>query len=420
MTSSVSSHGDASIKFLPGSPAAGRIAWTIFALFVVAGAVGILLQANTGRTTFNLGIPFILTASVFAVSWTAIGAFIVARRPGHPVGWLLFLSVILWGPQTLTFGIVATAIERGIEHFPGMNLALLFSSWTGAPILLITFTLLLLIYPSGRLTSKRWAIVIWAALGGMLVYLILQPLEPGLEIDPGLGLGNPFAVSTEVWANVEPALWLATAVALACLFIAAISLFLRFRRSQGIERQQLKWFVYPAIPFILTFAPVSFSNAEVLTPLFLLLVIGFVASALALALGIAFSILRYRLYDIDFIVKRSIVYVALSAALVAIYLGSVLVLQNLVRLAIGQESSVAIVGATLIVAALFNPLRTRLQDLIDQRFYRARYDAARTLNRFGSSLSETVEMDAQMDLLLEVVTATVQPEHASIWVRSRR
>lgn len=394
------------------------IVWSVVVVSLILGTYGVALQVANGTTTYNLGLPMIVIISLFVSGLTVIGAVIISWHPRNLVGWALFLNVITWVPQNVIFGLIASWLEAGSAALPGYRPALLWLSWTGQPFMLLSLTVLFLHFPSGRLPSPRWRAVVWAAVGALLGTLSLLPLQPRV-VDPALGLTSPFAVHPLTWANLEPLYRLIIGVAVGCLFAATGSLTLRFRRSRGVERQQLKWIAYSAVPVIVSFTVVGYIDAQEITPLVFWSAVGLMISLLGMGVAIAVAIFRYRLYDIDLIINRSLVYGALSLTLAAIYFGSVAVFQNLIGLAFGQQSPIAIVASTLVVAALFHPLRRRLQQAIDRRFYRARYDGAQMLEHFGTSLSGAVDVDSQADLLLFVVDEALQPSHTSLWVRSQ-
>jgi len=198
------------------------------------------------------------------------------------------------------------------------------------------------------------------------------------------------------------------------VLLSGISLILRLRRARGVQRQQLKWFVYSAVMMGSGFAAsILFSSGLANSIAWTLGILGFMV--LPVATGIA--LLRYRLYDIDALINRTLVYGALTASLIVIYLGGIAVLQGMFRALTGQESSLAVVASTLVIAALFSPFRHRLQGFIDRGFYRKKYDAARTLESFSTKLRDETDLDSLGDDLVAVVRETVQPEHASLWLR---
>jgi hypothetical protein len=183
----------------------------------------------------------------------------------------------------------------------------------------------------------------------------------------------------------------------------------RFRRSQGVERQQMKWFVYAAA--LLVLLPVGYSLPEIVGSVL------FVVVLIALPTAIGIAVLRYRLYDIDVVINRALVYGPLTATLALVYVGSVVGLQAVLRVLSGQESTLAVVASTLAIAALFNPLRGRVQAFVDRRFYRRKYDAAKTLAAFNARLREETDLETLTDDLAGVVRETMQPAHVSLWLR---
>jgi hypothetical protein len=204
-----------------------------------------------------------------------------------------------------------------------------------------------------------------------------------------------------------------TALALVALLLAMVSMFVRFRRSIGVERQQLKWIVYAGAAAASGFALTLFLSGPLANAVFAVAFLAFIGVPVAAG----FAIMRYRLYEIDLLINRTLVYGALTALLVAVYVGSVVGLQSVFRAMTGQESTLAVVASTLLIAALFNPFRRRIQSLVDRRFYRRKYDARKTLEAFSAKLREETDLDALRDDLVGVVRETMQPAHVSMWLR---
>lgn len=387
------------------------IVWTTVAVSFSLNAIGVWLQAVTGLTAFNLGLPFMIATSVFLVSLTVIGAVIATWHPHNLVGWLLFANVITWGPQSALFGLIAYWLEFGSGVFPGLNVALVWLSWTGEPFMLLILTLLFLHFPNGRLPSRRWRYVVWAAIAGLVGRLILDPLEPR-EVDPALGLASPLAVDPSQWAVIEPIYVSVIAVSLVCLFAAATSLILRFRRSRGVERQQLKWIAFSAVPVILAFPWPGYFSDDPTSPEVFWSGLALIVSLFGMAIAIALAIFRYRLWDIDLVIRRTLVYTILTGCLGLIYLAGVVTVQGL----LAAQSEVAVVMTTLLVAALFSPLRGRIQDFIDRRFYRKKYDADLILRNFASTARDEVDLDELTARLVQQVGRAMQPKFLSIWL----
>ena len=273
---------------------------------------------------------------------------------------------------------------------------------------------MILLFPDGRLPSRRWRP--FALFAGAVVALM-----PALFLLPVQG------------RQLEQYPWLITAVSFtllvlpACILASAISLVLRYRRSGAEVREQIKWLAFAAslvgvmyfgsILTELLFAPDSLITNET-PPLWVTLQrFLLVQSFSAVPIAVGFAILKYRLYDIDIIINRALVYGSLTATLVAFYFGGIVLLQRLFVALTGEESTLAVVASTLAIAALFNPLRRRVQAFVDRRFYRRKYDAAKTLASFSSRVREETDLDSLRDEVLGVVRETVQPSHASLWLR---
>ncbi len=339
------------------------------------------------------------------VAFAGIGAFVASRRPENPVGWLLQAL-----PALLVLNFLGEAYYWHAAHdepqHPGalaeLGLWLSNSSWV--PAVIVVLVMLPLHFPTGRPPTPRWRIVRWAGLVAGLVLFVGAAFAPGpLEnypwVDNPLGLeGMPPGLD-----EAGVVLWFGSTLA------AAASIVVRFRRAQGAERAQIKWFTFAAAQLVVAFA-VSFSLAPVIGEQESWVIIAM--ALLALALAVAIGVMRYRLYDIDVVINRALVYGGLTATLGAAYLGTVL----LVGLAIGR-SGFAVAVSTLAVAALFGPARTRIQALVDRRFYRHKYDAERTLEAFAARLRDEVALDALDSELRGVVRSTMQPAHVSLWLR---
>jgi hypothetical protein len=268
-----------------------------------------------------------------------------------------------------------------------------------------------LLFPDGRLPSRRW--LPFALLMGILTLSVvilgaLTDTLTGQDVD--YRIENPIGVEGLAPVESLPVFEVIGILLGIGLVGALVAVVVRFRRARGIERQQMKWFLYAAalIP--------TFLVLDRLPNIIDSVVLGLVVLAQPTAIGIA--VLRYRLYDIDVVINRTLVYGALTASLVLIYLSGVVALQYVFRVLTGGESQFAVVVSTLAIAALFTPLRRRLQGFIDRRFYRRKYDAYRTLDEFGSRLREETDLDALSDHLVEVVRETMQPAHVSLWMRA--
>jgi hypothetical protein len=304
--------------------------------------------------------------------------------------------------------------QPGSVPFPVAITAAL-SQWLWLPPVGLLGIYMILLFPDGRLPSRRWRPLAW--LSGVLIVVgsVSFAVDPGPL--PGLGgVSNPFGVEGAPWAAL---VWpVVIALLPLCILASVLSLVLRFRRSRGEERQQIKWMAFAASlvgllflsGIVTSFVPWFGYLERVLETVVTLSYAG-----VPIAVGIA--VLRYRLYDIDLLINRALVYAPLTAMLILFYLGCVVVLQYSVRVLTGQESQLSVVASTLAIAALFNPLRRRVQGFVDRRFYRGKYDAAKTLAAFSARLREETDLDTLSEDLVGVARGTVQPEHASLWLR---
>jgi hypothetical protein len=344
--------------------------------------------------------------SMFAV----VGALLMAKRPDNLVGWILGTAAVIVGIFPASESYAAYVMTTRGRPDALAVFGAWANGWYWLVLLALVFIYLPLLFPDGRLISWRWlpvALLPAVAIAGVMVLASLAETFRGQDID--YRIDNPIGV--EGLAHVEdlPVFVLFGGVYAVGAVGAFVSVAVRFRRSRGIERQQLKWFLYAAAP-ILT-VPVADSLPGVVSGL----VFAWLLFGLPAAIGIA--VLRYRLYDIDLVINRTLVYGSLTATLVLVYLGSVVGLQRLLSPAVGEDNQLAVVASTLLIAALFGPLRRRVQGFIDRRFYRKKYDARKTLESFSAKLRGASDLDGLNDELLAVVGETVQPAHASLWLR---
>jgi len=270
---------------------------------------------------------------------------------------------------------------------------------------------LLLLFPDGRFISRRWRLAGWVLGVTVLFAVAAKAFEPG-HISPGLE--NPLAPGGAAGKAFQVLSSLTDALALPAFALAVTGLAVRLWRSRGVERQQLKWFAYSAALVGAGLGTSVFFPSGTAADLAFL--VGLLAlGGLPVAAGIA--ILKYRLYDIDFIVNRTLVYGSLTLVLAAVYFGGIVFLQRLFVLLTGQESTIAVVASTLLIAALFAPLRSRIQSFIDRRLYRRKYDARKTLEAFSTKLRDETDLEALNNELVGVVRETMQPAHVSLWLR---
>jgi hypothetical protein len=390
----------------PGGPTA-RLAWSAAAaalLLAVAGAA--LRPLAAAGAVYPYWGELLVNAPVLAT----LGALLAARRPRHPVGWLFAGAGLALALQLVAgnYGMAALADPRlPAGAVAAVTAEQLRIAGLGALVAV------LLLFPTGRPSSPRWRAVAWLGGLGLLAAMAREGLTPGRG-EQLFGHENPFGLTgapglLELLGLVEELFYLAALAAVGSLVV-------RLRRARGVERQQLKWFVYTAVMALVVLAAASLLLPDLMErgPLGSIL---WGAVPVSLAAAVALAVLRYRLYQIDRLVKRTLVYGALTALLAGVYTGLVFLLGGLLNPEGGSELAVA--AATLAVAALFGPARRRIQQVVDRRFDRARYDAARTVAAFSARLRDQVELDALSAELLAVVDRTVQPRGAWLWLRPR-
>jgi hypothetical protein len=400
---------------------ASWIAWSMCALSLALIALSFLLIV----LILNLNTPtyfYWLEPTAIAIGFSVIGAILVPRLPHHPIGWLCCAIGFLGAVEHLSgeYAVYALLAQPG-PPLAGGQAALWLSLWPWILMIgLIVF--LLLLFPTGRLPSRRWRWFAWLSAAVTLIAATLTAISPDAVLytfGPSdirlIYFPNPLGVEELPNLNqpVQALVLILALVAVASLIVV------RLRRARGVERQQIKWLIYAgAIGFGGMILRTYFS------PLigepwgqwvgYLVVAVGVMGSPVAI--GVA--ILRYRLYEIDLIINRTLVYGLLTAILVLFYFGSVTALQYLFSLLTGQGNTLAIVASTLAIAALFNPLRRRFQGFIDRRFYRRKYDARKTLEVFGSRLRDETDLEKLCEDLGEVVDETMQPAHISVILRS--
>jgi len=388
-----------------------RLAWVLLALAVLLVIPGPVLQFVLDYQD-PADIPFAIGFVAALVCPAGAGAVIAARRPRHAVAWI-FLAMGAGLGITLACGAYAElgiATDRG--PLPGDELAAWLAAWLFIPVAFGLPLFLLLLFPTGRFLSPRWRRAGWLLGATVMVAAAATAFNPG-RLEGQLEVRNPLGAPDAIGGAVETLEVVTTFLALPCFALAVTGLVVRFRRARGVERQQLKWFTFAAALVAVGFAGSIVVPGE--WPADALFLIGlFALAGLPIAAGIA--ILRHRLYDIDVVIRRTLIYGALTATLAAGYLACVLVSQ----LVIGAESNVAIAASTLTMAALFRPALGRIQAAVDRRFYRRRYDAARTLEAFGVRLRHELDLDALGADLRGVARETLQPAHVSLWLRSPR
>jgi hypothetical protein len=368
------------------------------------------------RSVENDIAPYTVNLVVAALAFSTVGVLVAFRRRENPVGWLLLGTGVLYATELFAgnYSVYTLATDPG--SLPGASVAAWLTAWvwiSGGSLVLFIF----LFFPDGKLPSVRWRPVAWLVLVNAVLSVASVAFAPGpLEgFYEGAPVTNPVGIQ-----GSERLLDLGARVTIVLLIPISISLILafivRFRRAHGEERQQIKWVAYGVAVFAFAVIVVSvwpaLDGSIVGSVLFLA---GFTAIPSAMAL----AVLKYRLYDIDVVINRTLVYGTLSVTLALVYFGSIALLQTALIALTGQKSQLAVVASTLLIAALFNPIRHRLQSFIDRRFYRQKYDAVQTLEAFGASLREETDLVELTGELVAVVEKTIQPAHVSLWLLER-
>jgi hypothetical protein len=381
------------------------LAWSLAALSVVmfVGSVVLWVLVHSShvprRLDADLTTGGLLGQALFLV-FPLVGALIASRRPQNPIGWLCLVDGLLWTTTNmLDYHSIYVMASPGSVPFPvglaGVN------HWLWVPTVGLLGTYVFLLFPDGRLPSRRWRPLAW--LTGVVIVsgsLVLM-LSPG-PLDMPRGIRNPFGLEAAPWVALAahailPLLPL-------CMLASALSLVIRYRRSRGDVRQQIKWIAFAASLVALTYViaiVASFIHPSEIwlaagLPLWLdLIEYAALLSITSVPIAIGFAVLKYRLYDIDILINRTLVYVSLTAILFGVYFGGVTAIQALLRTISSQEElpQLVIVASTLVIAALFNPLRRRIQSFIDRRFYRSKYDARKTLEAFSTKLRDETDLE---------------------------
>jgi len=385
---------------------AGRLAWIApvlaLAIEVAYFAITTYPEDEDEGVEALFGLTF--------VTYTAVGALIASRRPRNPVGWLFCAAGLFFAASEVLY-----AYGRDPSMPPGAETAAWLTTWSGEPGA-VAVVLLVLLFPTGRFLSPRWRRAGLLAVAASVVWAFALAFEPG-PLQVVESIDNPYGIDG-AGPILGPLAGFGPVVLLASVFLAIAGAIVRYRRAEAQERRQLKWLA----------AAAGFMVAVLVATIGLIIVVDtdqgmwdFISALLicaaiaALPVAAAIAILRDRLYDIDVVINRALVYGGLTATLAVTYLGGVV----LIGLAVGK-SGFAVAASTLAVAALFRPARARIQAAVDRRFFRRRYDAAQTLAGFGARLRDEVELDALSRELRDVIRETVQPSHVSLWLRTPR
>jgi hypothetical protein len=390
-----------------------RLAWSLWVLSMALTALSLLLLVLNSSHSEVPVYTFWAENILFSVGYSTVGAVIVPRMSSeNPIGWLFCAIGFLWAVIHFIGEYAIYTLLAAPGSLPAGELASWIYSWLWVPSLgLLVF--LSLLFPNGRLPSARWR---WfARLSALLtlVGMVLAAFSPG-QIILGLpAIRNPLGIE-----GLPNAYKPVQALMLILIAVSVASLLMRRLYARGVERQQTKWFTYTSA-VAASGAILDYIISEPLELVWL----GWVGHALVL-LGLAgmpismgVAITRYRLYEIDLIINRTLVYGPLTALLVALYFGAIVLLQSVFVALTGEQSTLAVVASTLLIAALFTPFRRRIQAFIDRRFYRKKFDARKTLEDFSATLRDETDLEALREDLVGVVRETMQPAHVSLWLR---
>jgi hypothetical protein len=347
---------------------------------------------------------------VLILAFATVGALVASYRPENTIGWLFLSGAFVWivGELTLEYGVYALITDPGA--LPAGVWAAWFGAWARGVGWSLNVTFLLLLFPTGRLPSPRWRPVLWGVVGFVVLYTLSSSLSPETNDLRLTSVRNPFGLESETMGLLYE---FVNSTFPLLLVASGTAVIVRFRSSRGDERQQLKWFAYAVAVMVVVFVIwFSFVLAGLVPPSSLM----YEVPLIGLPVATGFAILKFRLYDIDLIVNRTLVYGSLTLVLALMYFCGIVTLQRHFVALTGQQSTLAVVASTLLIAALFTPLRRRIQSFIDRRFYRSKYDARKTLEAFSAELRNETDLEALSENVVGVVRETMQPAHVSLWL----
>jgi hypothetical protein len=396
---------------------AAWLAWSLVALAAALLLGGIELSLVTRSTVPEL--PFggetedgsVVADLVTLLTFSVVGAIIASRHPRNTIGWLFCSVGVIIGLNSFVGHYAEFWLASGFGVSSLGETAAWLSSWLWILLVYFPTSLLLLLFPDGRLPSPRWRPVAWGVALGTASGVVGNALKAGPLVDfPQIA--NPYGVDSLVVGVVGIA---GSIVAAGSMVASAVSLIVRMRRAGSEQRQQIKWLAYGGAMVVAT---IFVGGLVILWSVPVSIVIMSIA-LLGLPVFTGIAIVRYHLYDIDVLINRTLVYGTLTLMLALVYFGGVTATQVLLQTLTDQQQlpQLAVVVSTLVIAALFNPLRHRIQSFIDRRFYRSKYDAAKTLDTFSARLREETDLTTLREELVSVIWETMQPEHVSLWLR---
>jgi hypothetical protein len=396
-----------------GQPSARLTAWLAWSwcglvLALLAATLVVLLASRPPASLAGEAWQRQAADLLSTVGAPLLGGLIAARRPDNRYGWLWLAFGSSVAVTSFAAAYSAVALTSGPDRLPGLAVA----AWAvglGFTATISLFPFVFLLFPNGRLPSPRWRPLAWVIIIVDALMLVAAAFVPGTAIE---GVANPVGVGGWLGGVLGGVVDPGTGVLFIAIALSALSLLLRFRRAQGIERQQLKWFAYAAalLGAFITADAVGLQTSGLVDLLLESLTL------IGVYVGIGIAVLRYRLYEIDRIINRTIVYVLLTAILGLCYVVGSLVFVLLAGAGTDPPSWL-VAAATLAAAAVFRPVRRRVQAVVDRRFNRRRYDAANTIEAFSARLRDEVDLDTLSAELLGVVDQTMEPTVVSLWLR---
>jgi signal transduction histidine kinase len=395
------------------------IAWAIVVIYIGLAAAGLTLQGLTHTPFAQTVLPVLIFLMSLVGVWIVTGALIITRHPQHPVGWLLCAGLLTGAIDMFAAGYAAYDTFLGPGSLPGVNLALVWLKLVAlGPHGLAAFTLLILLFPDGKFPSPGWRKVAWTTVGALLLFLPLQAVEPG-PVDPSFlpdRIINPLGVSASSWAYLKPLMWISFYILVICYGAAFVSLIVRLRNSRGDVRQQIKWLLFPVglYGIYLLLFLIGISKADEL-----IVNAGIALGQLAVAgmvIAVAFAIFKYRLYDVGFILNRTLVYGALTACVAGLY---VLLVGALGTFFQAQGNLIVSLLATGLVAVLFQPLREWLQLGVNRLIYGERDDPIAALSRLGESLETALPPEQVLPTLVETIAQTLKLPFVGIAIQGQ-
>ena len=392
-----------------------RIAWIIFGIVTIFTLFNLFrdLASREAALKFFELITIVMDYANLAV-FVFLAALILSRQPHNVIGWLLII------PSFLSILPVDSYIRSFTSPPAQPPVLLILALWYyNMSWLLVIFPIffILMLFPTGRPTSPRWRWLVVAGLVMIAIFLLLDTFSPAFELtELGWSFPNPIGFpSSDIWDKYFSIFWPAALFSLTALSV--VSLFVRYRHAALVEREQIRWFLYACTLFAVIYISYWWINDQktIIHDIWKIL-LDF--AILAIPTAIAVAILRYRLWDIDVIIRRTLIYSLLTAILALVFFGGVAMLQQVFGQISGSENSpIAIVISTLAITAMFNPLRIRIQTIIDRRFYRQKYDTQQVLARFALTARNETDLDMLTAELVRVAQETMQPDGVSLWLR---